>query len=73
MQNLLSYIFLFPLVVALVMMVLPGSTKVYRSMAIAAIGVQLVLSVLLLLGFDQQYMPSKWADAFQYVEKVDRN
>ena len=72
MQNLLSYIFLFPLLIALVMLVIPAEKwKTFRSLTVAAISVQLVLSVFLLRGFDQSLQPDSWASAFQFVERLD--
>ena len=72
MQNLLTYIFLFPLIVALAMLIVPHSKKsLFRSLAFAAIAIQLILSVIALLQFDKTLKPDAWGSAFQFVEKVD--
>ena len=72
MQHTLSYIFLFPLLVALVMTIIPARGKNnFRSLALAAVGIQCGLSVFLLLNYDQTLTPTSWEGAFQYVEKVN--
>lgn len=72
MQNILSYIFLFPLFVALLILLVPATNRgTIRSMAFGAIGVQLILSIWLLLGFNKSIIPDSWAGAFQFVEKHD--
>lgn len=72
MQNILSYIFLFPLLVAFIMLFLPAERwKLFRRMTLGAIGVQWVLSIVLLMGFNQSLVPETWSDAFQFVEKLD--
>lgn len=72
MQNILTYIFLFPLLVSLAMLFIPSERwKVFRRLAMAAVGVQLVLSIILMMNFDQNLSPQSWAGAFQFVEKMD--
>ena len=72
MQNILTYIFLFPVVVALAMLFIPHSKRsIFRSLAFAAISIQLILAVVMLLQFDKALKPTSWATAFQFVEKVD--
>ncbi len=72
MQNILTYIFLLPLLVAFLMLFVPAERwKIFRRLSISAIGVQLVLSVVLMINFNQTLMPESWSGAFQYVEKVD--
>ena len=72
MQSLLSYIFLFPMVVAVFMLFLPSDkAPIFRSLAFSAIAVQLLLSSFLIVGFDQSLSPGKWSEAFQFVEKMD--
>ncbi len=72
MQNLLSYIFLSPLLVALVILLIPaGRWRAIRLLNLAAIGVQVILAIVLLVHFDQGLKPDGWANAFQFVEKVD--
>jgi NADH-quinone oxidoreductase subunit M len=72
MQNILSYILLFPLLIAGVMLFLPSEKwKVFRRLALGATGVQLALSCLLLIQFDKSLVPESWSGAFQFVEKMD--
>ncbi|MEM6814887.1 MAG: NADH-quinone oxidoreductase subunit M [Bacteroidota bacterium] len=72
MPNILSYIFVFPLFIALLMLVIPAQKEqTFRSMALAAVSVQFILSVLLMIDFDQSIDPNAWSDAFQFVEKLD--
>jgi len=72
MHNLLSYIFLFPLVIALVMLFISSENwKVFRSLNLATVSVQLALSIVLLVHFEQNLTPQSWSDGFQFVEKVD--
>ena len=72
MQNLLSFVFLTPLLAALVTLVLPSSRKLtIKYVALGSIGLQLVLSVILLFQFDKSLAPNDWASAFQFVEKAD--
>ena len=68
----LSYIFLFPLLIAGVMLFIPAKkNEVFRSLAFGAVGVQLILSIYLLLQFDKTWQPTSWSNAFQFVERVD--
>lgn len=72
MQNILSYILLFPLLIAGVMLFVPSENwKVFRRMALGATAVQLGLSILLLCDFDKTIVPESWTGAFQFVEQVD--
>lgn len=72
MQNALSYIFLFPILVALGMLFVPANkANIFRSATFGAIAIQLVLSVVLLMQFDKALAPQNWAGAFQFVEKLD--
>ncbi|SNS82186.1 NADH dehydrogenase subunit M [Ekhidna lutea] len=72
MQNTLTYIFLFPLLIALVMLFIPAERwKVFRRLSFAAVAIQLVLSVILMINFDQSLVPESWEGAFQFVEKAN--
>lgn len=72
MQNILTYIFLFPLLVAFAMLLIPAERwMIFRRLSLAAIGVQLILSLMLAVNFDQSLIPVSWSGAFQFVEKVD--
>ncbi|MEQ9405542.1 MAG: NADH-quinone oxidoreductase subunit M [Cyclobacteriaceae bacterium] len=72
MENILSYIFLFPLLIAAVMLFIRSdSTGIFKRLALAATSVQLVLSLFLFFQFDKSTVISNWADAFQFVEKID--
>ena len=72
MQHLLTYIFLLPLFVSLVMLFIPAQRwQVFRRLSLATVAVQLILSLLLLLAFDKNHAPSSWSNAFQFVEKAN--
>lgn len=72
MQNTLSYLFLFPLLIVTIMLFISADQwKLFRRLAIGAIGVQLALSILLLIQFDQFNAPQNWQGAFQFVEQHD--
>lgn len=72
MENLLSYIFLFPTVIALIMLFIPSEKRAaFRLLSLGATSVQFVLAILLLIGFDSHLLPTSWRDAFQFVEKLD--
>ena len=72
MQNTLTYLFLFPLLVALVMLFLPAAKwGVFRRLALGAVSIQAVLALLLLLAFDKTLLPTNWNENFQFIEKVD--
>ena len=72
MQNTLNYIFLLPLLVAFVMLFIPVERwKLFRRLSLATTGVQLTLSILLLVNFDKSLAPDSWSGAFQFVEKLD--
>lgn len=72
MQNILTYIFLLPIFTALIMLFVSSNQRqTIRGLTLGAIGVQFVLSIYLLIGFNQQYAPDSWDTAFQYVEKVN--
>lgn len=72
MQNILSYILLFPLLIAGVMLFLPAEKwNVFRRLALGATGVQLALSIILLIQFDKSLVPESWSGAFQFVEQMD--
>ena len=72
MENILSYIFLLPLLIAFFMLFVPSEKRnVFKQMALAATGVQLALSTFLFIQFDKSLIPKKWAEAFQFVEKID--
>ncbi len=73
MDNLLSYILLFPLFIAAVMLFIPaGRWAVFQRMTLGAIGVQLALSVVLLFQFDKSVAnPSgSWGGVFQFIERA---
>lgn len=72
MQNILTYIFLFPLLIAFVMLFIPGTQwQVFRRMTVAAVGIQVVLSVMLLVDFNAAFLPESWSEAFRFVEQYD--
>jgi len=72
MQNLLTYIFLFPTIVALIMLFIPADQwKVFRRLAFASIAIQLILSIMLALQFDQSLTSDTWTGMFQFVEQQD--
>lgn len=72
MQNILTYIFLFPLIVALAMLFIPADKwRIFRRLSFAAVAVQFALSLMLLFRFDSHLAPENWSGAFQFVEKVD--
>ncbi len=72
MNYLLSYIFLFPLLVAFGMLfVRAEASSVFKRLALGATGVQLVLSLILYVQFDRTLVPTNWSGAFQFVEKLD--
>lgn len=72
MENILSYIFLFPLLIALIMIFVPqNSISVFKRLALAATSVQLFLSILLCFSFDKALNIQNWSGAFQFVEKLD--
>ncbi|WP_420315698.1 complex I subunit 4 family protein [Ekhidna sp.] len=72
MQNTLTYIFLFPILVALVMLFIPAERwKIFRRLSFAAVAIQLVLSVILALSFDKALTSSSWSGMFQFVEQTD--
>lgn len=72
MENILSYIFLLPLLVAFAMLfVKQEQSSVIRRLALAATTVQFALSIILLVQFDKESSISTWSGAFQFVEKAD--
>ena len=72
MENMLSYILLFPLLIAGVMLFLPAEKwTIFRRLALGATAVQLALSILLLIQFDKSLVPTSWSGAFQFVEQLD--
>ena len=72
MQNILSYIFLFPLVIALVMVCISSKQwKVFRRLSLASSAVQLALSTLILFNFNTDLEPESWRAAFQFVEQTE--
>lgn len=72
MENILSYIFLFPLLIAGIMLfVKPGSVEIFKRLALAATGVQFGLAVLMFIQFDAGKSIRSWSNAFQFVEKLD--
>lgn len=72
MENILSYIFLFPLLIAFAMIFVPQrSALIFKRLALAATAVQLFLSILLCFQFDKTLDIQSWSGAFQFVEKVD--
>lgn len=71
MENILSYILLFPLLVAGLMLFVNGkASTVFRRLALAATGVQLFLATVLLFEFDKMLVPESWNGAFQFTEKI---
>jgi len=72
MENILSYILLFPLLVAGAMLfVRSENTSIFRRLALGATSVQFFLSIILLVQFDKSASISSWSGAFQFVEKAD--
>lgn len=72
MQNILTYIFLLPLLIALIMLFIPAKRwNIFRRLSLATIGVQLVLAILLALNFNQDLSAQNWAGMFQFVEQID--
>lgn len=72
MQNTLTYIFIFPLLIAMVMLFIPSERwRVFRRLSFAAISIQLILSVLLAFSFDKELNAENWAGMFQFVEQVN--
>ncbi|MEO9485057.1 MAG: NADH-quinone oxidoreductase subunit M [Ekhidna sp.] len=72
MQNILTYIFLLPLIIAVAMLFIPAERwKLFRRLSLTTIGVQLVLSVMLMVNFDQSLSPNSWSTGFQFVERAD--
>ena len=72
MENILSYIFLFPLLIAFIMLfVKSDQSSVFRRLALGATSVQFVLSVGLMIQFNKELAISTWSGAFQFVEKTD--
>ncbi len=72
MENILSYIFLLPVLVAVAMLFInSGSSSIFRRLALAATSVQFFLSLLLFFQFDKSLSISTWSGAFQFVEKLD--
>lgn len=72
MQNTLTYIFILPLIVALAMLFIPAVRwSIFRRLSLAAVGIQLVLAVLLMINFDSSLIPENWEGAFQFVERAD--
>lgn len=72
MENILSYIFLFPLLVAILMIFVPKeSSSVFKRLALATVAVQLFLSLLLCFSFEKNAGFQNWTGAFQFVEKLD--
>ena len=72
MHYLLSYIFLFPLLIAFVMLFIPSEKwRFFRRLSLAVTSVQLLLSGILLYHFDKELKPLSWETAFQFVERSD--
>ena len=72
MQNTLTYIFLLPLLIALAMLLIPTEHKsVFRRLALATVSIQFVLSILLMIDFDQSLQPESWSGAFQFIERAE--
>lgn len=72
MQYILTYIFLFPILIAFVMLLIPAIKQhVFKSLAVATVAIQCILSVILWIKFDQKLIPDSWAGAFQFIEKLD--
>ncbi|GAB4246613.1 MAG: NADH-quinone oxidoreductase subunit M [Ekhidna sp.] len=72
MQNILTYIFLFPLAIALIMLLIPANRgKIFQRLSFAAVGIQFILSLLLLGWFNTDTTPQSWGEVFQFVEKDD--
>ncbi|MEM9895465.1 MAG: NADH-quinone oxidoreductase subunit M [Bacteroidota bacterium] len=72
MTNLLSYIFLIPLLVAFVMLVIPKERKMlFKQIAVVTMLIELILAVFVCFNFDKELQPQSWSDAFQFVERAD--
>ncbi|MEM9339306.1 MAG: NADH-quinone oxidoreductase subunit M [Bacteroidota bacterium] len=72
MDHLLSYLLFFPLLIAALMLFMPKAKEaVFRRMALGATGVQLALSIILLLQFDQSVGEvTSWQGVFQFIERA---
>ncbi len=54
------------------MLIIPhNKITIFRSLAFAAVAIQLILSIQALLTFDKSLKPDSWVNAFQFVEKAD--
>ena len=78
MQNTLTYIFLFPLLVALIMLFIPAQQqKVFRSLAFAAVAIQLILSIFLAFHFDRDLVSIRRANGLDqlifWINRIDQN
>ncbi|WP_425391867.1 complex I subunit 4 family protein [Ekhidna sp.] len=72
MQNTLTYIFLFPLLVAFVMLFIPAERwKIFRRLSFAAVAIQVILSVILAINFDKSLNAESWEGMFQFIEQTD--
>ncbi|WP_421762579.1 complex I subunit 4 family protein [Ekhidna sp.] len=72
MENTLSYIFLFPLLVAFGMLFIPVDRwRLFRQLSFAAVAIQLVLSMVLMVNFDQSLTSTNWNGLFQFTEQMD--
>ncbi|WP_420577955.1 complex I subunit 4 family protein [Ekhidna sp.] len=71
MENILTYIFLFPLLIAFVMLFIPaGRWKIFRRLSFAAVAIQLILSIAMALDFSKNMNADSWEGMFQFVEQV---
>ena len=72
MDNILSYIFLLPLLVAIGMLFISEKKSIaFRSLALATTSTQFFMSVLAALRFNKTVDISSWSEAFQMVVRVD--
>jgi len=69
-MSLLSLIVFIPLLAAGIILLIPQRfTPIVKWVALLSTSAQLVLSILLIINFDQQLSASSWGDIFQFVEK----
>lgn len=72
MSNILSYLFLFPLLIAFMMLFIRSDAKqTFKSLAFATTLIQFILSLILAINFSTSGVITSWAEAFQFVEKSD--
>lgn len=72
MTNILSYLFLLPLCFAVLIIALPEAKKqLAKWVALVAVGVQVLLTLVLLFSFNKKTGANSWSEAYQFTEKLD--